>query len=128
MEKETTFRRWVYDHSDALYRYTLQHLREEEPSKDLVQDTFLAAWRNIEGYKGEASVRNWLFVILKNKITDHYRKSRNQIVVEANLQESRSQTFFDNDDHWIEGAYPKSWSVDFTNQVEAKEFQQVFRS
>ncbi|MHA4844788.1 sigma-70 family RNA polymerase sigma factor [Flavitalea antarctica] len=128
MEKERTFRNWVNEHSDTLYRFALQRLRDDELCKDLVQETFLAAWRNMDGYKGEASVKNWLFVIIKSKITDHYRKAHTRMEVETIRQEHGDHRFFDEEDHWRKGVYPKQWSVDFSNPVEAKEFQQVFRS
>lgn len=128
LDKETIFRQWVNDHSDALYRFAMQRLPEEELCKDAVQETFLAAWRNMDGFNGKASVKNWLFVILKSKITDHYRKSHTRAVVETIHQEHNDQTFFDEEDHWRKGMYPQQWSVDFTNPAEAKEFQQIFRS
>jgi RNA polymerase sigma-70 factor (TIGR02943 family) len=128
MEKEAIFRKWMTDYSDVLYRYALQRLQEEELCKDILQEVFLAAWRNMDTYKGEASIKNWLFVILKNKITDQYRKSNSQMVLETIQQEHNDHSFFDEEDHWRKGMYPKQWSVDFNNQVEAKEFQQVFSS
>ena len=60
--------RWVKEYSDMLYRYTLPRVSDSGIAKDLVQETFLAAWRNVDNYKGEASEKNWLFTILKNKI------------------------------------------------------------
>ncbi len=128
MDKETIFRAWVSEHSDALFRFALQRLQDDELCKDLVQDAFLAAWRNVDGYKGEASVKNWLFVILKSKITDHYRKAHTRLEVDTILREHNDHTFFDEQDHWRKGMYPKQWRVDFSNRVEAKEFQQVFDS
>lgn len=128
IKKEILFRTWVHEYSDALYRFTMQRLKDEELCKDLVQETFLAAWRNVDGYEGKASVKNWLFVILKSKITDHYRKAYTRMEVETMRQEHNDQTFFDEEDHWRIGMYPRQWSVDLANRVEAKEFQQTFRS
>jgi RNA polymerase sigma-70 factor (ECF subfamily) len=48
--------------------------------------------------------------------------------VETVRQEHNDQTFFDEEEHWRKGAYPQHWSVNVSNRVEAKEFQQVFRS
>ncbi len=48
---------WVYDYSDMLYRYALQRVRSADTAKDLVQDTFLSAWRNYGNYRGDASVK-----------------------------------------------------------------------
>jgi len=52
----------------------VQRVKDTHIAKDLVQETFLAAWRNIDKYNGEASVKTWLFTILKNKIIDQYQK------------------------------------------------------
>jgi RNA polymerase sigma-70 factor (TIGR02943 family) len=128
MEKETIFRNWVNDHSDELYRFALQRLHDKELCKDLLQEAFLAAWRNIDSYKGQASVKNWLFIILKRKITDHYRKAHTRLKVEMAQQENNDHTFFDEEDHWRKGMYPQPWSIDFSNRVEVKEFQHVFHS
>lgn len=128
MEKETIFRKWVTEHSDELYRFALQRLHDKELCKDLLQEAFLAAWRNIDRYKGQASVKNWLFIILKRKITDHYRKAHTRMEVEIAQQENNDHTFFDEEDHWRKGMYPQPWSIDFNNRVEVKEFQHVFHS
>ena len=41
---------------------------------DMVQDTFLAALKAVTRFRGHSSERVWLTAILKNKISDHYRK------------------------------------------------------
>ena len=63
-------KKWVNDYGDMLYRYAVPRVNDKEVAKDLVQDTFLAAWRNYDNFKGEISEKNWLFTILKNKIID----------------------------------------------------------
>jgi RNA polymerase sigma-70 factor, ECF subfamily len=65
---------WVDDHGEILYRFALTRVRRPEVAEDLVQDTLMAAVRNVEGFSGRSSERNWLFAILKNKIADHFRK------------------------------------------------------
>ncbi len=71
--------RWVEQYSDMLYRFALPRVNDADIAKDLVQDTFLAAWRNAENFKGEVSEKNWLFTILKNKIIDYYRKASTRL-------------------------------------------------
>jgi len=126
--KEALFQTWVSTHADLLYHYALKHLNDEDLAKDQVQETFLAAWRNMDGYKGEASVKNWLFVILKRKIVDHFRRNSTRQVVGMVQSEHNDHTFFDEEEHWRHGMYPKEWSVDFSNRAESKEFYQVFHS
>lgn len=116
----------VEEYSDLLYRYALQRVPDPEQCKDLLQECFLAAWRNLDGYKSEASEKNWLFVILKSKIVDYYRK-RKQEEESVPEDETSDAIYFDENDHWRRGYYPKHWSVDLTNATEAKDFQQVFQ-
>lgn len=125
IEKESVFKEWVKDYADALYGYIMKRGFESETAKDLVQETFLAAWRNMDHYKAEASVKNWLFVIVKSKMTDHYRKSANKVMADAIQIEQNESVFFDDQDHWAKGFYPSKWSVNFSNAIEVKEFYEV---
>jgi RNA polymerase sigma-70 factor (ECF subfamily) len=90
--------RWVDEHGDALFRFALLRVRDEELAADLVQDTFLSALRARDGFRGGSSLRTWLTGILKHKIIDHYRKNKLEILEtdlgsddrEANLQHAPS--------------------------------------
>jgi len=126
--QEQQFRTWMETHADHLFQFARARVRDEDLAKDLVQETFLAAWKGMADYRGEASVKNWLFVLLKNKITDHYRKAHSRYVAGSVDRAVEDRHFFDEEDHWRERCYPQSWTVDFSSPVEAKEFQQVFRS
>lgn len=114
---------WVADYSDSLFRYAYQRLHDREDANDLVQDTFLAAWRSIDSYDERSSVKTWLFVILKNKLTDHYRKvahrSSDRLIQEA------TDPFFDEADHWKAGSWPKEWPANSEHSMDNKEFYSV---
>src|SRR4029450_11738322 len=66
--------RWVDEHGDVLYRYALERVRKRDIAQDLVQETFLAAVRTIDRFRGGSTVRSWLCGILKHKICDDYLK------------------------------------------------------
>jgi RNA polymerase sigma-70 factor (TIGR02943 family) len=121
---ETEFRQWVEDHSDLLFQYANRRLSDPELSKDLVQETFLAAWRNKDTFRREVSLKNWLFLILKSKIIDHYRK----VQATALDPDNTDSIFFDNEDHWRKGMYPAALSVDFQSITEKRDFLNVFDS
>lgn len=123
---EDIFSSWVKEHADVLYQYTLKHGFDEQSAKDIIQDTFLSAWHGMDNYRAHASVRNWLFVILKNKITDHFRKTVNRINVQSLNVDYDDHSFFDEDDHWKEGMHPTQWSVNFNNPAEVNDFRQIF--
>ncbi|QBA64892.1 sigma-70 family RNA polymerase sigma factor [Muriicola soli] len=65
---------WVDEYADYLFNYAISRVSDQETAKDLIQDTFIAALKSAENFKGKASERTWLISILKRKIIDHYRK------------------------------------------------------
>ncbi len=115
--------KWVHDYSNMLYRYALPRVNDKEIAKDLVQETFLAAWRNIDNYKGEASEKNWLFTILKNKIIDHYRKASTRLT--DRIEDTTEDAAFAEDGHWTQQAAPNEWGIDYSTPLESKEFYGV---
>lgn len=117
--------KWVTDYSDMLYRYALPRVNDREIARDLVQETFLAAWRNYDNFKGEISEKNWLFTILKNKIIDHFRKVSTRLTesLPANVD---TDSYFDDSGHWLASAAPRDWNSDTDAAVNRKEFFEVF--
>jgi RNA polymerase sigma-70 factor (ECF subfamily) len=63
-------------HADAVHRYVWRRLAPKmDLVDDLVQDVFVAAWRGLEKYSGEASLQTWLVSIARHKVEDHYRRT-----------------------------------------------------
>jgi RNA polymerase sigma-70 factor (TIGR02943 family) len=126
--KQDIFSSWINDHSDVLFYYALKHRLDEQDAKDIVQETFLSAWRGMDNYREQSSACNWLFAILKNKITDHFRKAINRINFVSLETEHNDHTFFDEHDHWKKGMYPEPWSVDFNNPADVNDFRRIFKN
>ncbi|MEM7311555.1 MAG: sigma-70 family RNA polymerase sigma factor [Planctomycetota bacterium] len=79
---------WVVEHSDALFAFAISRVGDKEVAEDIVQETFLAAIRASDQFRGRAKVRTWLISILKNKIVDHFRRqSRSKIVDDESVPE-----------------------------------------
>jgi RNA polymerase sigma-70 factor (ECF subfamily) len=47
-----------------------------DDADDLTQEVYLRAFRALPGYRGEASVRTWLFGIARRTAADHIRRQR----------------------------------------------------
>lgn len=60
----------------ALYRTALRMTRNSADAEDLVQDTFLKAFRSSDQYDENYNGKGWLFKILTNNFIDHYRKKQ----------------------------------------------------
>ena len=67
--------RAAYDaHVGELYRFALRATGDEGSSQDIVQETFLRAWRSADRFDPAlASLRVWLFAIARNVVVDHHR-------------------------------------------------------
>ncbi|MDD2201311.1 MAG: sigma-70 family RNA polymerase sigma factor [Firmicutes bacterium] len=71
----------VRRHSDKLLNLAWRMSGSEEEAWDAVQEAFLAGWRSIGGYRGDAQVYTWLRKILVNVILGKFRnRDRLQIV------------------------------------------------
>src|SRR5689334_5395518 len=66
-------------HFDAIYRFL--EYKVEDPH-ELVQNTFLKFVRSRDAFRGEASVRTYLFVIARRELLQHYRGRPKQEHVE----------------------------------------------
>lgn len=51
-------------------------LGREEDARDATQDTFLAAFRNLRGFRGEAKVSSWLHRIAVNQCISRQRRAK----------------------------------------------------
>ena len=62
-------------HIDDLYRTALRLTRGSGDADDLVQETYMQAWRSFANYELGTNCRAWLYKILFNKF-EHYRRKK----------------------------------------------------
>jgi RNA polymerase sigma-70 factor, ECF subfamily len=72
---EPTFSRLAEGHRRELQVHCYRMLGSFEDSEDLVQETYLRAWRGRESFEGRSSVRAWLYRIATNACIDHIDRS-----------------------------------------------------
>lgn len=65
---------WLVEHGDALFRFALHRTGDRHLAEDLVQDALVRGYRALAQFRGESSIRTWLFQILRNEIHSHFRK------------------------------------------------------
>ncbi len=72
------FEKEFLPHAEALYNFAYHLTYDEEDANDLVQDTFLKAFRFIDSYERGTNGKAWLFKILKNGFINEYRRQSRQ--------------------------------------------------
>jgi RNA polymerase sigma-70 factor (ECF subfamily) len=77
-EKHSVFNAEFMPHIDSLYNFAYKLTLDEDDSNDLVQETFLKAFRFIESFERGTNAKAWLFRILKNSFINNYRKKSKQ--------------------------------------------------
>jgi RNA polymerase sigma-70 factor (ECF subfamily) len=74
----------VERHSAALARFAVSVGAEQEV-EELVQDTFVRAFASIDSFRGESSLRTWLFTIQRRLLLDRrraQRRNRRQVAID----------------------------------------------
>jgi len=81
------FDRLYRDHVDRIYRFAQRLCGQVEDAQDLVQDTFLNAYRGLEGFRGDAQVSTWLYRIAARACLRLRRKRKGEPARELSLDE-----------------------------------------
>ncbi|MFN3936669.1 MAG: RNA polymerase sigma factor [Gemmobacter sp.] len=67
------------DHLPALRAFALSLTRNGAAADDLVQDTIVKAWTNIDKFDPATNLRAWLFTILRNTFYSNRRKMKREV-------------------------------------------------
>jgi len=71
----------VRRHAPALGRYLYSSGAAPDEIEDLVQEALFRAFRRLDGWRGEASFRSWLFAIAGNVLRDEFRRRKGRQVL-----------------------------------------------
>jgi RNA polymerase sigma-70 factor (TIGR02960 family) len=87
---EETFRELTEPHRRELQLHCYRILGSLQDAEDMVQETLLAAWRNLEAFEGRASVRTWLYRIATNRCMDALRARSRRPQEVPEMQDERA--------------------------------------
>lgn len=76
MADQARFADLAMEHMPALYTAALRLTRNRADAEDLVQETFLKAYRAFRGFEEGTNLRAWLYKILTNTFINSYRAAR----------------------------------------------------
>lgn len=72
--RQSEFEAEAFPHMDVLYNFALRTTGSEDDARDLLQETYLKAYRFWDKYEKGTNIRAWLFRIMKNSYINRYRK------------------------------------------------------
>jgi RNA polymerase sigma-70 factor, ECF subfamily len=93
-------------HLDDLFRTAKRLTMNQTDAEDLVQETFMQAWKSFDHYELGTNCRAWLYKILFNKFDHHRRKKYTQAKY---IQEADELTF-------LSAAYPEPIAENLTDR------------
>ncbi len=94
-EKTEIFDNEFMPHVDSMYNFGYRLTFDEDDAKDLVQDTYLKAFRFINSFQRGTNAKAWLFRILKNSFINEFRKKSKQ---PSKVDYSEVEQYYNSDD------------------------------
>ena len=98
------WRRLVELYGPLIFSWGRRHQLSDEDAADVMQEVFAAVARSVQHFETQprrGRFRGWLWTITRNKIRDHFRRTRNEVQARGG------------DTAWNElAAWPEEWSDD----------------
>lgn len=94
-ERLEIFNQEFMPHIDSMYNFAYRLSFDDDDSKDLVQDTYLKAYRFINSFKRGTNAKAWLYRILKNSFINEFRKKGKE---PSKVDYQEVENFYNSDD------------------------------
>jgi len=94
-EKQDIFDNEFMPHIHSMYNFGYRLTLDRDDAKDLVQDTYLKAFRFIESFQKGTNAKAWLFRILKNSFINDYRKKSKE---PSKVDYQEVETYYNSDE------------------------------
>jgi len=98
--RKKQFEETALPHLGLLYRFAWQ-LAGQDGTEDLIQETYLRAWKYFDTFDPASNCRAWLFRILHNVWADHRARRRLEIPLAENELE-RVEPYYDWEDEFLD--------------------------
>lgn len=99
--RREAFRQVVERYGQKLYWQIRHVVTFHDDANDVLQNTFIKAWTNLDSFRGEARLSTWLYRIAQNESLTFLQQRKDTVAIddkEANLMNTmESDPYFDGD-------------------------------
>ncbi len=94
---EQAFSLLIAQYSQPIYSLIARSLRDQADAADVTQDVFIKVFRNISSFKGDASLRTWIYRIALHEISNQKRwwcrHKKQELTIDATHENEDGDTF-----------------------------------
>lgn len=76
--RESAFRDLVGLYQERIYWHIRRFVLEHEDANDIMQNTFLKAYRGLDGFKGDSRIYTWLYRIASNESITYVNRNKHR--------------------------------------------------
>ena len=99
--RERAFSKMVKEYGEPLYWKIRRIVITHDNANDVLQNTFLKAWQNIDNFEGKSKLLTWLYRIAINEAIDFLRKEKKTDEVDVDegvANQLMADDYFDGDE------------------------------
>ena len=78
VDKEANFKELFQKNSRKIYHLCYGYTGDEDSANDLVQETFMKVWQNLEKFRNQALISTWIYRIAVNTCLSYLRVEKRQ--------------------------------------------------
>lgn len=93
------FNKVIATYSEPLYWQIRRMVQGHDDTNDLLQNTFLKAWQNLENFRGDAKLSTWLYKIAINESISFLERERKRQNLSLDDEETHLAQLIEADEH-----------------------------
>lgn len=100
-QRRTAFARVVAQYSEPIYWQIRRIVLSHDDANDLLQNTFIKAWTNLDSFRGDSKISTWLYRIAVNESLNFVQHQKNSLSLDEDssvVDFLMSDEFFDGDE------------------------------
>ncbi|MEO4054841.1 sigma-70 family RNA polymerase sigma factor [Solibacillus sp. CAU 1738] len=72
-EKDFILEQMMIEYGNELVRLAFSYVKDTEIAKDMVQNTFIKCYKNLDSFRYDSQIKTWLYRITINECKDHLK-------------------------------------------------------